>query len=183
MQMIAEEERLMPHFHLSVQSGDDLILKRMKRRHSRADTIEFCGRVRRYRPDAAFGADFIAGFPTESDAMFENSLKLVDEAGLSSLHVFPYSPRPGTPAARLPRLSGDIVRERAARLRHKGEAALAARLEGMRGSVQTVLTERGGIGRAPCFTPVLLEGAHAPGTLRTVTITGRQADRLTGILQ
>ncbi len=183
MQIIAEEERLMPHFHLSVQSGDDLILKRMKRRHSRADTIEFCGRVRRYRTDAAFGADFIAGFPTESDAMFENSLKLVDEAGLSSLHVFPYSPRPGTPAARLPRLSGDIVRERAARLRHKGEAALAARLEGMRGSVQTVLTERGGIGRAPCFTPVLLEGAHAPGTLRTVTITGRQADRLTGILQ
>ena len=183
MRMIAEEERLMPHFHLSVQSGDDLILKRMKRRHSRADTIEFCGRVRRYRPEAAFGADFIAGFPTESDAMFENSLKLVDEAGLSSLHVFPYSPRPGTPAARLPRLSGDIVRERALLLRRKGETALAARLDGMTGSVQTVLTERGGIGRTPCFTPVALDGAHAPGTLRSVTITGRRDGQLTGALQ
>ena len=182
MRMIAEEERLMPHFHLSVQSGDDMILKRMKRRHSRADTIEFCQSVRRYRPEAAFGADFIAGFPTESDAMFENSLKLVDEAGLSSLHVFPYSPRPGTPAARLPRLPGEIVRERAARLRQKGEAALAARLDAMAGSVQTVLTERGGIGRTPCFTPVLLEGAHAPGTLRSVTITGRRDGQLTGAL-
>jgi len=107
----------------------------------------------------------------------------VDEAGLSSLHVFPYSPRPGTPAARLPRLPGEIVRERAARLRQKGEAALAARLDAMAGSVQTVLTERGGIGRTPCFTPVLLEGTHAPGTLRGVTITGRQGERLTGALQ
>ncbi len=183
MRMIAEEERLMPHFHLSVQSGDDLILKRMKRRHNRADTIEFCGRVRRYRPDAAFGADFIAGFPTENDAMFESSLTLVDEAGLSSLHVFPYSPRAGTPAARMPRLPGEIVRERAARLRHKGETALAARLDAMTGSVQTVLTERGGIGRTPCFTPVALDGAHAPGTLRSVTITGRRDGQLTGALQ
>lgn len=183
MRMIAEEERLMPHFHLSVQSGDDLILKRMKRRHSRADTIAFCQAVRRYRPDAAFGADFIAGFPTETDAMFDNSMALVDEAGLSSLHVFPYSPRPGTPAARMPRLSGAIVRMRAARLRQKGEAALAARLDAMIGSDRTVLAERGGIGRTPCFTPVLLDGAHVPGTLRTVTITGRQADRLTGTLQ
>ena len=183
MRMIAEEERLMPHFHLSVQSGDDLILKRMKRRHARADTIAFCETVRRYRPDAAFGADFIAGFPTETDAMFENSMALIDEAGLSQLHVFPYSPRPGTPAARMPRLAGDIVRNRAARLRLKGEAAMAARLDAMTGSVRSVLTERGGIGRTPCFTPVLLDGAHAPGTLRTVTITGRQADRLTGTLQ
>jgi len=183
MRMIAQEERLMPHFHLSVQSGDDMILKRMKRRHARADTIAFCETVRRYRPDAAFGADFIAGFPTETEAMFENSLALVDEAGLSSLHVFPYSPRPGTPAARMPRLSGTIVRDRAARLRRKGEAAMAARLDAMTGSVRTVLTERGGIGRTPCFTPVALEGAHAPGTLRTVSITGRQADRLTGTLQ
>jgi len=183
MRMIAQEERLMPHFHLSVQSGDDMILKRMKRRHARADTIAFCETVRRYRPDAAFGADFIAGFPTETEAMFENSLALVDEAGLSSLHVFPYSPRPGTPAARMPRLSGTIVRDRAARLRRKGEAAMAARLDAMTGSVRTVLTERGGIGRTPCFTPVALEGTHAPGTLRTVSITGRQADRLTGTLQ
>ena len=183
MRMIAEEERLMPHFHLSVQSGDDLILKRMKRRHARADTIAFCETVRRYRPDAAFGADFIAGFPTETDAMFENSMALIDEAGLSQLHVFPYSPRPGTPAARMPRLSGTIVRMRAARLRLKGDAVMATRLDSMTGSLHTVLTERGGIGRTPCFTPVLLEGAHAPGTLRTVTITGRQADRLTGTLQ
>jgi threonylcarbamoyladenosine tRNA methylthiotransferase MtaB len=183
MRMIAEEERLMPHFHLSVQSGDDMILKRMKRRHARADTIAFCEEVRRHRPDAAFGADFIAGFPTETEAMFENSLKLVDEAGLSQLHVFPYSPRPGTPAAKMPRLSGTVVRARATRLRQKGEAALALRLEKMTGSIHTVLTERGGIGRTPCFTPVLLKGAHAPGSLRTVTITGRQADRLTGTLQ
>ncbi len=183
MRMIAEEVRLMPHFHLSVQSGDDMILKRMKRRHSRADTIEFCESVRRYRPEAAFGADFIAGFPTENDAMFENSLKLVDEAGLSSLHVFPYSPRPGTPAARLPRLAGGIVRERAARLRQKGETALAARLEGMTGSVQTVLTERARLGRTPCFTPVLLDGPHVPGTMRQVTITGRSNAQLTGALQ
>jgi len=183
MRMIAEEERLMPHFHLSVQSGDDMILKHMKRRHSRADTIAFCDAVRRHRPDAAFGADFIAGFPTEDDDMFENSLKLVDDAGLSALHVFPYSPRPGTPAARMPRLAGDVVRERAARLRRKGEAVLAARLDAMTGSVRAVLTERGGIGRTPCFTPVVLEGAHVPGTLRTVAITGRTADRLTGALQ
>ncbi len=183
MRMIAEEERLMPHFHLSVQSGDDMILKRMKRRHSRADTIAFCDAVRRHRPDAAFGADFIAGFPTEDDAMFENSLALVDDAGLSALHVFPYSPRPGTPAARMPRLAGDIVRERASRLRQKGARALAARLDAMGGSVQTVLTERGGIGRTPCFTPVVLEGAHVPGTLRAVAITGRTTDRLTGALQ
>ena len=183
MRMIAEEERLMPHFHLSVQSGDDMILKRMKRRHSRADTIAFCDAVRRHRPDAAFGADFIAGFPTEDDDMFENSLKLVDDAGLSALHVFPYSPRPGTPAARMPRLAGDVVRERAVRLRRKGEAVLAARLDAMTGSVRAVLTERGGIGRTPCFTPVVLEGAHVPGTLRTVAITGRTADRLTGALQ
>ena len=183
MRMIAEEERLMPHFHLSVQSGDDMILKRMKRRHSRADTIAFCDAVRRHRPDAAFGADVIAGFPTEDDDMFENSLKLVDDAGLSALHVFPYSPRPGTPAARMPRLAGDVVRERAVRLRRKGEAVLAARLDAMTGSVRAVLTERGGIGRTPCFTPVVLEGAHVPGTLRTVAITGRTADRLTGALQ
>ncbi len=183
MRMIAGEERLMPHFHLSVQSGDDMILKRMKRRHSRADTIAFCDAVRRHRPDAAFGADFIAGFPTEDDAMFENSLTLVDDAGLSALHVFPYSPRPGTPAARMPRLAGDVVRERASRLRRKGEAALAARLDAMAGSVQTVLTERGGVGRTPCFTPVALDGAHVPGTLRTVAITGRQGERLTGALQ
>ena len=118
MRAIAEEERLMPHFHLSAQSGDDLILKRMKRRHSRADTIAFCDTVRRLRPDAAFGADLITGFPTESEAMFENSLKLVDDAGFSQLHVFPFSARNGTPAARMPQLgagSGQGARRAAAR--------------------------------------------------------------------
>jgi threonylcarbamoyladenosine tRNA methylthiotransferase MtaB len=183
MRMIAEEERLMPHFHLSAQSGDDMILKRMKRRHSRADTVRFCERVRRYRPDAAFGADLIAGFPTESDAMFAGSLSLVDEAGLSLLHVFPYSPRPQTPAAKMPQLPRALVKERAARLRQKGETALGARLEAMTGSRHTVLMERGGIGRTPCFTPVSFDKG-VPGSFLSLTITGtitgRHGVHLTG---
>jgi threonylcarbamoyladenosine tRNA methylthiotransferase MtaB len=183
MRMIAEEERLMPHFHLSAQSGDDMILKRMKRRHSRADTVRFCEHVRRYRPAAAFGADLIAGFPTETDAMFENSLSLVDEAGLSLLHVFPYSPRPQTPAAKMPQLPRAIVKERAARLRQKGETALGARLKAMTGSRHTVLMERGGIGRTPCFTPVSFDKG-VPGSFLSLTITGtiigRHGDHLTG---
>ncbi len=182
MRMIAEEERLMPHFHLSAQSGDDMILKRMKRRHARADTIAFCNTVRALRPDAAFGADLIAGFPTETDAMFENSLRLVDDAGLSSLHVFPYSPRAGTPAANMPQLPRPLVKERASRLRERGEAALTARLDGMRGSHHTVLAERGGIGRTPCFTPVEI-GAVPHGTFLPVAITGRSGDRLVGAPQ
>jgi len=181
MCVIAEEERLMPHFHLSVQSGDDMILKRMKRRHTRADTIAFCEAVRRYRPEAAFGADLIAGFPTESDAMFENSLKLVDDAGLSFLHVFPFSPRPGTPAARMPQLPRAQVKERAARLRSHGAAALTARLQSLTGSRQMVLAERGARGHTPCFAQVSLEGAPEPGTLLALTITGRTGDLLTGI--
>jgi threonylcarbamoyladenosine tRNA methylthiotransferase MtaB len=183
MRMIAEEERLMPHFHLSVQSGDDLILKRMKRRHSRADTIAFCDAVRRARPNAAFGADFIAGFPTENEAMFENSLRLVDEAGLSALHVFPFSPRPGTPAARMPQEPRALVKERAARLRAKGEAACAARLDAMKGSLHTVLVERNDIGRTPCFTPVALPPGLVPGSLARIAVTGRAHAHLTGILQ
>jgi threonylcarbamoyladenosine tRNA methylthiotransferase MtaB len=179
MRMIAQEERLMPHFHLSAQSGDDMILKRMKRRHSRADTIRFCETVRRHRPEAAFGADLIAGFPTESDAMFENSLSLVDDAGLSRLHVFPYSPRPQTPAAKMPQLPRATVGERAAQLRAKGEAALAARLDTMLGSRHMVLAERGGIGRTPCFTPVEI-GDVAHGTLMSFHITGRNGAQLTG---
>jgi threonylcarbamoyladenosine tRNA methylthiotransferase MtaB len=179
MRMIAAEERLMPHFHLSAQSGDDLILKRMKRRHARADVIGFCETVRRSRPEAAFAADLIAGFPTESDAMFENSLKLVDDAGLSRLHVFPYSPRPGTPAAKMPQLPRAIIKDRAARLRQKGEAALQARLDGMNGSRHMVLAERGGIGRTPCFTPVEI-GEVAYGTFLPVAITGRHGEHLTG---
>lgn len=177
---IAEQERLMPHFHLSAQSGDDLILKRMKRRHSRADLIGFCRTVRTLRPEAAFAADLIAGFPTESEAMFENSLSLVDDAGLSRLHVFPYSPRTGTPAAKMPQLPRSTIRDRAARLRNKGETALQARLDGMKGSRHMVLAERGGIGRTPCFTPVEI-GDVAYGTLLPVTVTGRRATHLTGI--
>jgi len=180
MRMIAEEVRLMPHFHLSAQSGDDLILKRMKRRHARADVIAFCEDVRRYRPDAAFAADLIAGFPTESEAMFENSLSLVDEAGFSRLHVFPYSPRPGTPAAKMPQLPRTTIKDRATRLRQKGEAALQARLDSMKGSRHMVLAERGGIGRTPCFAPVEI-GNVAYGTFLAVAITGRHGEHLTGI--
>jgi len=180
MRMIAQEERLMPHFHLSAQSGDDMVLKRMKRRHNRADVIRFCESVRRHRPEAAFGADLIAGFPTESDTMFENSLSLVDDAGLSRLHVFPYSPRPQTPAAKMPQLPRATVGERAARLRRKGEAALAVRLDSMLGSRHLVLAERGGIGRTPCFTPVEI-GDVAHGTLMSFHITGRNGAQLTGI--
>ncbi len=185
MRMIAEEERLMPHFHLSAQSGDDMILKRMKRRHGRADTIAFCDAVRALRPDVAFGADLIAGFPTETDAMFENSLRLVDDAGLSTLHVFAYSPRTGTPAANMPQLPRALVKERAARLRSCGTAALTARLESMRGGHHTVLAERarpdgGQIGRTPCFTPVEI-GPVPHGSFVPVVITGRQGDRLVGM--
>ena len=131
---LANEPRLMPHLHLSLQAGDDLILKRMKRRHTRADAIAFCEQVRRLRPDVVFGADIIAGFPTESEAMFARSLDLVDECGLTHLHVFPFSARPGTPAARMPQVDRAVVKERARRLRDKGEAALRAHLAAQVGS-------------------------------------------------
>ena len=179
MRVIAEEERLMPHFHLSAQSGDDMILTRMKRRHTRADVIGFCETVRRLRPGAAFAADLITGFPTETDAMFANSLGLVDDAGLSRLHVFPYSPRAGTPAAKMPQLPRPIIRQRAARLREKGEIALRTRLDSMKGSRHMVLAERGGIGRTPCFTPVEI-GNVAYGTFLPFAITGRHGEHLTG---
>ena len=189
MRVIAEEDRLMPHFHLSAQSGDDMILKRMKRRHARADTIAFCEEVRRLRPGAVFGADLIAGFPTETEDMFRSSLALVDDAGLTLLHVFPYSPRPGTPAARMPQLDRATVKDRAARLREKGAAALCARLEGMVGSRQTLLVEKTGpsshhrMGRTPCFIPVAFEGDVPPGTLAEVAITSRSGGQLCGTLQ
>ncbi len=183
MRAIAEEERLMPHFHLSAQSGDDMILKRMKRRHGRADTIAFCETVRRYRPEAAFGADLIAGFPTETEAMFENSVRLVDDAGLSRLHVFPFSPRKGTPAAKMPQLARSLVKERAQRLRAKGEWARDRRLDGMKGTRHIILTENGGYGRTPCFTRVTFDGQAGPGKLVPVIITNRSGDHLTGIAQ
>jgi threonylcarbamoyladenosine tRNA methylthiotransferase MtaB len=175
---IADEERLMPHFHLSVQAGDDMILKRMKRRHSRADTIAFTARVRTLRPDAAFGADLIAGFPTETDAMFENTLALVDEADLSVLHVFPFSPRKGTPAQRMPQVERTLVKERAARLRAKGRERLAQRLAAMVGREETVLIEKPGFGRTPCFAPVSFEGELAPGSFAHMRVTGASSDHL-----
>jgi threonylcarbamoyladenosine tRNA methylthiotransferase MtaB len=174
---LADEPRLMPHLHLSLQAGDDLILKRMKRRHLRKDAIEFCSQVRRLRPDVAFGADIIAGFPTESDAMFARSLDLVDKCGLTQLHVFPFSPRPGTPAARMPQVEHALVKERARRLREKGEAVLARYLAREVGARRRVLTESRALGRTEQFLAVQLNSAVEPGALLDLTIAdhdGRQ---------
>jgi threonylcarbamoyladenosine tRNA methylthiotransferase MtaB len=178
--LIAEEERLMPHFHLSVQSGDNLILKRMKRRHSREDTIRFCERVRRLRPEMAFGADLIAGFPTETEAMFENSLGLVDAAGLSYLHVFPFSARANTPAARMPLLHPGIVKNRARRLREKGAAALAARLASLVGTEQELLVERAGLGRTRCFASASFAENLQPGSIVRARIAASDGRILAG---
>jgi threonylcarbamoyladenosine tRNA methylthiotransferase MtaB len=168
----------MPHLHLSLQSGDDIVLKRMKRRHSRAEAIAFCKRVRRLRPDVAFGGDIIAGFPTETEAMFGRSLDLIDECGLTQLHVFPFSPRPGTPAARMPQVAGDVVKERARRLREKGAAALRRHLDGEVGMHRRVLTEAGGIARTPQFTPVRLPAPLPPGLMLDVAIAGHDGRQL-----
>jgi threonylcarbamoyladenosine tRNA methylthiotransferase MtaB len=178
---IAEEERLMPHFHLSLQSGDNMVLKRMKRRHSREDSVRFCETVRRNRPDVAFSADIIVGFPTESDAMFEGSLRLVDDCGLARAHVFPFSPRPGTPAVRMPLVPGAIVRERATRLREASDQAWARRLDAKVGRRLTVLMERGGIGRTEDFTPVRVEGV-APGAMCDVVVEANDGSALKGRL-
>jgi len=182
LRAIAEEERLMPHFHLSAQSGDDMILKRMKRRHARKDTIEFCDAVRRLRPDVAFGADLIAGFPTETDAMFENSRALIDDAGLTYLHIFPFSPRKGTPAARMPQVSKPMVKERAARLRAKGEQALATRMNALVSSAQTLLVEKTGpdfnTGRTDCFAQARFTGEAQPGAMVRVRVTGATPNQL-----
>src|SRR5947209_15708457 len=164
---IADDARLMPHLHLSLQSGDDMILKRMKRRHSRADAIEFCAQVRRLRPDIAFGADIIAGFPTETEGMFARSQDLVEECGLTFLHVFPYSPRPGTPAARMPQVQGEVVKDRARRLRAAGEAALQRRLDTEIGQTRQVLIESATQGRTEHFIPVAIAG-ETPGAVRTL---------------
>ena len=175
---LANESRLMPHLHLSLQGGDDIILKRMKRRHSRLDAIEFCDQARRLRPDVVFGADIIAGFPTETEEMFTRSLDLVDECGLTQLHVFPFSPRPGTPAARMPQLDRTIVKERAQRLREKGEAAFARYLDAQVGARLKVLTERGGIGRTEQFTAVRLAAPVAHGRLLDLTMAGHDGRQL-----
>lgn len=168
----AKEERLMPHLHLSLQSGDDMILKRMKRRHTRADSIRFAQTIRNIRPDIVFGADLIAGFPTETDEMFENSLSIIDECGLTHLHVFPFSPRSGTPAARMPQLDRALVKERAARLREKGALAYSAHLAAERGALRSILVERAGHGRTEQFTLAEISGG-AQGEIVAARITGR----------
>ncbi len=175
---VAGEARLMPHLHLSLQSGDDLILKRMKRRHSRAEAIAFCRMVRQSRPDMVFGADLIAGFPTENDDMFRRSLELVEQCGLTYLHVFPFSPRPGTPAARMPQIDGSVVKERARRLRECGALALTRHLDGEVGARRRVLTESRHIGRTEHFTAVKLAAPAEPGTIVELTIAAHDGAQL-----
>jgi len=180
VEAIATETRLMPHLHLSLQSGDDMILKRMKRRHLRADSIRFCAEIRALRPDIVFGADIIAGFPTETDAMFENSLRIGEECGLTHLHVFPYSPREGTPAARMPQVDRRTVKERAARLRAAGDAAYRRHLDALSGSRQRILVERDGLGRTEGFTLAGIEAGH-PGEIVEAVVTGHDGSVLTAV--
>jgi threonylcarbamoyladenosine tRNA methylthiotransferase MtaB len=174
----AGNARLMPHLHLSLQAGDDLILKRMKRRHLRADAIAFCQQVRRLRPDVVFGGDIIAGFPTETEDMFARSLDLVDECGLTHLHVFPFSPRPGTPAARMPQITRDVVKERAKRLREKGAAALSRHLDTEVGRTRRVLAESARLGRTEHFTLVGLNATVESGMIVEVSIKGHDGRQL-----
>ena len=178
---ITEEPRLMPHLHLSLQSGDDLILKRMKRRHTRADAIESCSQIRRLRPDIAIGADLIAGFPTETDAHFANTMSMVDECGLSFLHVFAFSPRQGTPAARMPQVAGPVVKARAGHLRAKGQAVQRAWLDRQQGRQTEVYIERQTLARMPQFAEVLVSGQAVPaaiGETVKVRIGGHDGRRL-----
>ena len=184
LRALAEDERLMPHLHLSLQAGDDMILKRMKRRHLRADAVDFCEKVRHIRPDIVFGADIIAGFPTETEAMFDNSLQLIADCGLTFLHVFPFSPRQGTPAARMKQLDRALIKQRAARLRTAGESALRGTLAGEIGKIRAVLVEKPGFGRTEHFIPVAIT-IGAPGdivTTRTVASNGKTltAEPVTG---
>ena len=174
----ANDARLMPHLHLSLQAGDDLILKRMKRRHLRADAIAFCEGVRRVRPDVVFGGDIIAGFPTETEDMFARSLDLVDACGLTHLHVFPFSPRPGTPAARMPQINRNIIKERARRLREKGEAALHRHLEAQVGARRQVLIESGELGRTEQFTLMRLAAPVEPCTIIDLMVAGHDGRQL-----
>jgi threonylcarbamoyladenosine tRNA methylthiotransferase MtaB len=178
--LLAEEPRLMPHLHLSVQAGDDLVLKRMRRRHSRAEVIAVARRAREVRPGLALGADLLAGFPTEDEAMFANTLALVDEAGLDYLHVFPYSARPGTPAARMPPVPGATIRARAARLRGRGEAALAQSLARRLGTIAAVLVERGGVGHSEHYAPVRLPEGAALGAIVPLRLSAIEAGLLVG---
>ncbi|MCB9991618.1 MAG: tRNA (N(6)-L-threonylcarbamoyladenosine(37)-C(2))-methylthiotransferase MtaB [Rhodospirillales bacterium] len=178
--LIAEEPRLMPHLHLSLQAGDDMILKRMKRRHLRQDVIDVCERARSYRPDMAFGADIIAGFPTETEEMFDNSLKIVEECDLTFLHVFPYSARKGTPAAKMPQLPGDIRKERAARLRELGDKQQQKFLKLHVKQQRQVIVEKGNVGHTEHFAPVRLDKEIEPGHLVTVKTTKIDGGMLCG---
>ncbi|MDA7964451.1 tRNA (N(6)-L-threonylcarbamoyladenosine(37)-C(2))-methylthiotransferase MtaB [Ruegeria sp.] len=180
MQAIATEPRLMPHLHLSLQHGDDLILKRMKRRHLRDDAIRFTEEARKLRPDMTFGADIIAGFPTETDAHFENSLKLVTDCNLTWLHVFPYSTREGTPAARIPQqVNGKTIKARAARLRAAGEAQVAKHLAAQIGKPHRILMENPHMGRTEQFTEVSFSAPQPEGRIVAATITGQNSTQLT----
>jgi threonylcarbamoyladenosine tRNA methylthiotransferase MtaB len=174
----SSDERLMPHLHLSLQSGDDLILKRMKRRHLRDDAIAFCDQVRRLRPDTVFGADLIAGFPTETEAAFMRSLDLVGECGLTHLHVFPFSPRPGTPAARMPQVAREVVKDRARQLRERGALELTRHLNGEIGATRCVLTESHEMGRTAQFTKVRLGRPASPGQIVDVKIAAHDGRQL-----
>jgi threonylcarbamoyladenosine tRNA methylthiotransferase MtaB len=174
--LVTGEPRIAPYLHLSLQSGDDLILKRMKRRHARADAIDLAVRLRTRRPDLALGADFIAGFPTETDIMFENTLSLLDACGIDYAHVFPYSARPGTPAARMPPVEAPVIRARAAQLRAKGAERLAMRLDRHVGAVRVALVEGGGRARLPDFAPVRIEGASPPAGRTARLVMERRTD-------
>jgi threonylcarbamoyladenosine tRNA methylthiotransferase MtaB len=180
MAAIADEPRLMPHLHLSLQSGDDMILKRMKRRHTRADAVRFCEEARRLRPDMVFGADLIAGFPTETEVMFANSLRIVDDCGLTFLHVFPFSRRPGTPASRMPQIDRPIIKHRAAELRLKGQAARSSYLDAQVGQTVQLLMERDDLGRTPAFAEVEIDAGAAPGEIVNVRVTASDGVRLRG---
>lgn len=179
MQAIATEPRLMPHLHLSLQHGDDLILKRMKRRHLRDDAIRFTEEARKLRPDMTFGADIIAGFPTETEAHFDNSLKLVEDCGLTWLHVFPYSARKGTPAARMPAVDGRAIKERARRLRDAGKGAVAAHLAAQVGRTHRILMENARMGRTEQFTEVAFSSDQPESQIVTATISGTEGRQLT----
>jgi threonylcarbamoyladenosine tRNA methylthiotransferase MtaB len=181
MRCLADEPRLMPHLHLSLQAGDDMILKRMKRRHSRADALSLIAAVRAVRPDAAFGADLIAGFPTETEAMFEQTLALVEEAQLAFLHVFPFSPRPETPAARMPQLARGVIKARAERLRAAGDASLVRHLDRQQGRTLSALVEREGLARAEDFSEIAFDGEAAAGSIISLRVSGHDGRRLRGV--
>ena len=179
-ELIAGERRLLPHFHLSLQAGDDMILKRMKRRHSRSDAVRTVERIKAARSDATMGADLIAGFPTETEEMALNSLKLLDDCEIVTAHIFPFSPRPNTPAARMPQLTHEIVKARAARLREAAADCRTRWLDSLVGTEQPVLIENGGKGHADNFAPIAIEGSSR-GDSGTAQITGRDGDRLTAV--